>query len=298
MQKNSDFKILIVDDEEVNVDLASIYLQDEGYSIKTAFNAEDALRIISKHKISLILLDINMPKVDGFRLCSMLKEENKTKDIPIIFLTAQNDINSITKAFEVGGSDYITKPFNILELKARVKVQLQNIAYLQEIKTKQSKLAQLTITDPLSKLYNGLYFDAQIKTKQQKNENFWIFYIKINNLEKINTLYGFYTVNKLLRIFAQILEKVSFKNSIVSRLFGANFAILTKAYSSEDMQKMYKELHKELKKNKSLNESIQISTVIFYVQDKKEPSLQNIYKKIQQNLATMQSNNKKVILIT
>jgi len=297
MKTNNNFNLLIVDDEEINTELAALYLKEEGYQIFTALNAEDALKTLSRNKISLLLLDINMPKVDGFKLCSMLKEEKKTADIPIIFLTAQNDIKFVTKAFEVGGADYITKPFNALELKARVKVQLQNRAYLEEIKAKQSKLAQLTITDPLSKLYNGLYFDAQIKTLQSKEEAFWIFYIKINNFEKINKLYGFHNTNKLVRIFSKLLTKTLFKNALVSRLFSAHFAVITKAYSQDDMQKLYKLLLDTIKTDKTLKGSIEFSSLLIHVPKKNPPSLEMIYKKIQTNLNLLENSNNKIMVI-
>ena len=297
MKTNNNFTLLIVDDEEINIELASLYLQEEKYAIETASNAQNALKIISQKEISLILLDINMPKTDGFTLCTMLKDENKTKDIPIIFLTAQNNIEYITKAFEVGGADYITKPFNALELKARVKVQIQNVAYLEEIKAKQSKLAQLSITDPLSKLYNGLYFDSQIKTLQNRNESFWIFYIKINNFEKINNLYGFHNTNRLLKKFSTVLKNTLFTNATVAHLFSAHFAVITKAYSSQDMQKIYKKLLDNIKEDKNLQNSINLSCILLYNDKKKVATLPLIYKKIQTNLASMQERNQKLVVI-
>jgi len=297
MKTNNNFTILIVDDEEINTELASLYLQEEKYRIKTALSAQDALNIISLEDISLILLDINMPGVDGLQLCSMLKAEKKTQDIPVIFLTAQTDISFVSKAFEAGGADYITKPFNVLELKARVKVQLQNIAYLDEIKAKQSKLAQLSITDPLSKLYNNLYFDAQLKTKLLGGENFWIFYIKINHMERLNTLYGFGNTNKLIRLFSKVLERTLFKNATTARLFSAHYASINNNYSLEDMKKQYKILIDTIKKESALKENINLSCILYPVDAKKETGIQNIYKKIQKTLAKMQNDDIKLMVL-
>jgi len=297
MKTNNNFTILIVDDEEINIELAALYLQEENYTILKAMNAQEALKILSRNSISLILLDINMPKVDGFKLCSMLKEEQKTKDIPIIFLTAQTDISYITKAFEVGGSDYLTKPFNALELKARVEVQIQNLAYLEDIKAKQSKLAQLSITDPLSKLHNRLFFDSQIKTFQNNHESFWILYIKINHFEKINNLYGFHNTNRLLKKFSTILKDSLFKNAVVAHLFSAHFAILTRSYPQQDMQKVYKNLIDNIKEDKNLQNSIELSSILLYNDKEKPLALPLIYKKIQTTLSDMQGNHKKLIVI-
>jgi len=297
MKTNNNFTILIVDDEEINVELAELYLQEENYKILKAYSATKALSLISKNPVSIILLDINMPRTDGFTLCSLLKEEEKTRDIPIIFLTAQTDISYITRAFEVGGADYITKPFNALELKARVKVQIQNIAYLEEIKVKQSKLAQLSITDPLSKLYNGLFFDSQIKTFQNRGESFWILYIKINHFEKINNLYGFHNTNRLLKKFSNLLKATLYKNAVVAHLFSAHFGVLTKAYSTQDMQKLFKELLDNIKKDKNLQNSIELSCILLYNDKESTLSLPLIYKKIQTNLTNLENTNQRLLVL-
>ena len=163
MKFNSDFSILIVDDEKFNIEIVAAYLEEKHYKLFFALNAQAVMQTVSKKSIDLILLDINMPNVDGFQICTMLKSEPKTKDIPIIFLTAHNDLDHISRAFEVGGVDYINKPFNSIELLARVKTHLQNKTYLEDIKNKQSKLAQLSITDPLTKLYNTLFLNLKLK---------------------------------------------------------------------------------------------------------------------------------------
>ena len=256
MKTNNHFHILIVDDEKFNIELAAVYLKEEEYKLSFALNAKGAFEQVMKNDISLILLDINMPKTDGFELCKMLKEDSKTKDIPIIFLTAQTDIKYISRAFEVGGVDYISKPFNGVELKARVHTHLQNLSYLQELKNKQSKLAQLSITDPLSKLTNALYFDSQIKSFQNRGEIFWIVYIKFERFEKINQVYGFYGANKIIRIFAKILQETSYSNAVISKLYGVGFGILLKDYDKLEIKKMYENIVVSVTKDKDIGKKI------------------------------------------
>jgi len=297
MSHEDALKILIIDDEEINIELASLYLQDEAYSIYTASDAQEALTIISQEKISLILLDVNMPKIDGFELCSMLKSEEKTRDIPIIFLTAQHNIEYITKAFEVGGADYIIKPFNALELKARVNVQLQNILYLQEIKQKQSKLAQLSITDQLTKLYNSFYFESYMKVLKSKKEKYWVLYIKINQFEQINRLYGFTNANKILRTFAKILKENSFQNALVSRLFGAHFAVITKDYKEEDMHKSYNRLITAIEAEKLLKGTVLISSILIHADTHDTISIADLYKTMQKHMSTLQERGKQLLVV-
>jgi len=280
MKTNNNFHILIVDDEPFNIELAEAYLEEEGYKLSFAENAETTFEQVSKHTIDLILLDINMPGKDGFEVCKALKEDAKTKDIAIIFLTAQTDVDYISRAFEIGGADYISKPFFGLELKARVKTQLQNVAYLQEIKAKQSKLAQLTITDPSTKIYNSLYFDSQVKMYQNRKESFWIVYIKVDRFEKINQLYGYSTANKIIRQFSSLLKQASYSNALVARIYGINFGILLKNYDEKSVKKMYESLFLQISQDKNLAKVITFSTVLYNVKDS-SLSLPVIYKNIE-----------------
>jgi len=297
MKTNNNFHILIVDDEKLNIELASVYLKEEGYKLSFALSAKSAFELLYKKEIDLILLDINMPKMDGFEMSRMLKKDKATKDIPIIFLTAQTDIEYITKAFEVGGADYLSKPFKGAELKARVKTQLECVAYLQEIQHKQAKLAQLTITDNLTKLKNALYFDSQIKTFQDKKENFWVLYIKINRFEKLNELYGFHGANKILRRFGKILQSSAFGNAVVARLYGASFGILLKDYEKELIVKLYKQIQKDIDEDKDIGTRVSISTVCYNIKGD-ALSLPLIYKNIYTKISLLQEgNNTKVVFI-
>jgi len=284
METNNKFNILIVDDEKLNIDLAAAYLKEEGYQISFALNAQAALESIDKKEISLILLDINMPKVDGFKVCEMLKSDAKTKDIPIIFLTAQTDIKFISRAFEIGGADYISKPFNGIELKARVKTHLQNMSYLLEIKHKQNKLAQLSITDHLTKVHNALYFDSQVKAYLTSNKSCWVYYLKLNNFEKINQLYGYDKANKVLRFFAKLLVDIMPKKTITSRLYGASFGVILKDYDKKTIKELSTKLSNNFSKNKELKQTINFSNVALNI--KGDETLSFIYKKLQNNIGS------------
>jgi len=138
--------ILIVDDSPVNLEILKEALIK--YNTVCASNGDEAMEIaFSRNKPDLILLDVIMPGIDGYEVCQILKSNELSKDIPIIFITGQNDSTSILKGFEAGAIDYITKPFNILELKARVKTQLsikmardQNQRLMHKIRNVNKKL--------------------------------------------------------------------------------------------------------------------------------------------------------------
>ncbi|BDD04899.1 hybrid sensor histidine kinase/response regulator [Aureibacter tunicatorum] len=124
MNTNSTPKILIIDDISQNVQIAANILKDDNYNITYALSGRMALEKMKRISIDLILLDIMMPDMNGFELCSILKANPETSEIPIIFLTAKADIDNISKGFSLGAVDYITKPFNGNELRARVKTHL------------------------------------------------------------------------------------------------------------------------------------------------------------------------------
>lgn len=117
-------QILIVDDNPRNVQILGKILSEQGYKIFIATNGFQAIKAVEKKIPDLILLDINMPEMDGFETCVQIKEQQRFAEIPIIFLTARNEPDDVLKAFSIGGADYITKPFNTPELLARVNQQL------------------------------------------------------------------------------------------------------------------------------------------------------------------------------
>ena len=118
--------ILLVDDGAANLKIAESYLLNEGYLVTTAQTGVDALEVVDQNNdFDLILLDVMMPIMDGFEVCRRLKANPETKDIPVIFLTVLSDVDDIVNGFGIGAIDYITKPFNALELIARVRAHLE-----------------------------------------------------------------------------------------------------------------------------------------------------------------------------
>ena len=114
-------KILIVDDIPINIQMAMNILKDEGYKMYYAKSGEMALILIDENDFDLILLDIMMPEMNGFEVCLKLKSNDKTKNIPIIFLSGKDSSADIENAYEVGGVDYVVKPFITIELITKVK---------------------------------------------------------------------------------------------------------------------------------------------------------------------------------
>lgn len=120
---NRDANILVVDDEESLTDLVSSALRFAGYDVTTESNGYDALRAIKHRTPDLVVLDVNMPEMDGFEVCRRLRRDGL--DFPVIFLTARDDIEDLRAGFRQGGDDYLTKPFSLEELGLRIEALLR-----------------------------------------------------------------------------------------------------------------------------------------------------------------------------
>ena len=129
-------KIFIIDDNKMNINLLKSILTKEDYLVGATLDSTIAYKKVIEAEPDLILLDIMMPKVDGFEVCEQLKASDRTKFIPVIFLTSRNDEEGIKKAFELGAADYVTRPFNRTELLARIRTHL-------DLKRTHKKLLEL-----------------------------------------------------------------------------------------------------------------------------------------------------------
>lgn len=122
-------KVLIVDDVPKNIQMAMNILKNEGHKMFYAKNGTMALELVKEHDFDLILLDIMMPDMNGFDVCKVLKQNSDTKDIPVVFLSGKDSTSDIEQAYEVGGLDYVVKPFITIELvtKANTYVRLKQL---------------------------------------------------------------------------------------------------------------------------------------------------------------------------
>lgn len=149
-------KILIADDNVPNCELLDAYLSDEGYEIVFAYDGRETLTAVAEHQPDLILLDIMMPRLSGYEVCQQLKRDGRTREIPVLMVTALNEQGDIERAVEAGCDDFLTKPVNRLELKTRVRSLLRVrhltnerdrlLAYLAEVERMQPDAAEKSST--------------------------------------------------------------------------------------------------------------------------------------------------------
>ncbi|MBW4637305.1 MAG: hybrid sensor histidine kinase/response regulator [Gloeocapsa sp. UFS-A4-WI-NPMV-4B04] len=142
MQPDIKGNILLVDDTPDNLRLLSTMLTEQGYEVRSVINGAMALMGVQAEPPDLILLDINMPQMNGYEVCQQLKAGERTREIPVIFISALEDVLDKVKAFAVGGVDYITKPFHVEEVLARIENQLTICRLQKQLKLQNAQLQQ------------------------------------------------------------------------------------------------------------------------------------------------------------
>jgi len=241
--------ILIVDDNLNNLRLLSNILTDFGYETRRAINGNLALQAVEASNFDLILLDINMPERDGYEVCRQFKQNKKTQHIPIIFLSAYNEIENKIKGFEVGGVDYITKPFQSEEVLARIRTHIKTASIPQQLQkvnaslrdkitereqqfqNTREKLVNSSLSDPVTGLLSRVSWTGKLRQiyrqKQQKpHYNFAIALIKCDRLDLYDLIIQDNFKNRLLVVIAQKLKSLLPAHSILGRAENNNFLIL------------------------------------------------------------------------
>ncbi|MFV7791129.1 diguanylate cyclase domain-containing protein [Aliarcobacter lanthieri] len=252
--------ILIVDDMTTNLLILSDLLKDE-YDIKVAKSGTKALEILDvSNDIDLVLLDIDMPDINGYDVCKKLKNNNKTKNLPIVFITAKNSEEDEEFALNLGAIDYIKKPFN----KDIVKIRLKNHINL---KLKTDLLEQLSMYDSLTNIRNRRFFDEAfeitfLEAKREK-KNLAVLMIDIDFFKRYNDNYGHGKADDALRQVAKALQSTLKRPSdLVARYGGEEFVILLKDINKSGLETVAKNLLKAVRDLKITHEFSKIEKLI------------------------------------
>ncbi|WRH68487.1 MAG: EAL domain-containing protein [Planktothrix sp. GU0601_MAG3] len=249
--------ILIVDDTPDNLYLLSTMLKERGYNVRCVINGSAAIMGAIADPPDLILLDIRMPQMSGYEVCKQLKSSERTRDIPVIFLSALNEVFDKIQAFEVGGLDYITKPFEIREVLARIKNQLNlqaaklqiqklNTELEQRVKerTKELEGANLRLLhmashDALTGLPNRVFFMERLMavlayTHTYSSSKFAVLFLDCDDFKVVNDSLGHLAGDQLLKAVARRLSNCINPNYTLARFEGDEFTVLLEKIESVD----------------------------------------------------------------
>jgi len=225
MSKNSEENalVLIVDANPLNIKFLQTLLTQQSYRVYFAQNGLQACRISKKIVPDIILLEIEMPEMNGFDACRQLKEMPETKEIPIIFLTSETDTKDVLKGFKLGAVDYITKPFKYKELLARINTHLK-------LKFSRDILKRMAVLDGLTQLYNHGYINKrlaqEISAAKRHFHPLSIFMFDLDHLKTINDTYGHSIGNDVFVKISATLKQNTRKEDIIGRYGGDEFLIV------------------------------------------------------------------------
>lgn len=287
--------ILIVDDTVKNLQVLGSILREENYKIAVANNGNQAILIANEILPDLILLDVMMPELDGFETCKKLKSLPETKDIPVIFLTAKVETEDIIEGFKAGAVDYITKPFNSYELKARVKTHVELKISKDLLLQKNEILKKLSITDGLTGLFNHRYItDALSRLIEENNrykEPLSISMLDIDNFKKSNDEYGHLFGDEVLVRTANSIESCLRKTDLVGRYGGEEFLVLFAHTNLKGAVESVERIIKSVENLKWENKNI-IVTISAGVCEKKDENTSALLKKADDLLYTAKQKGK------
>jgi diguanylate cyclase (GGDEF)-like protein len=216
-------RILIVDDQPANVRVMAEALRDR-YDLFFATDGARALEIAATSDIELVLLDVVMPDLDGFEVCRRLKSDERTSRIPVIFVTAREEVGDEARGFDVGGVDYIAKPIRPPIVRARVQTHL-------DLKRARDLLESLASLDPLTGIANRRRFDVTLDAEWRRcarnSATFSIVILDVDHFKEFNDTYGHARGDECLRELAQALRGVARRpGDLAARYGGEEFALV------------------------------------------------------------------------
>ncbi len=216
-------RVLVIDDSESIHKLVVARLRPEGLEVEGELDGEAGIERAVSSGPDLILLDIGLPNVDGFEVCRRLKEHPATRNIPIIFLTGETDTESMVRGLDLGAVDYVTKPFNQVELRARVRAALRS-------KRLQDILEQQSFLDGLTGLWNRSYLDRRLESELNVALRYGrplsLVIADIDHFKRVNDTYGHLFGDVVLQGIAESLRGHARRSDIVARYGGEEFGIL------------------------------------------------------------------------
>lgn len=223
-------RLLLVDDDLDISEMLCTYFNIQGYEVRAVEFGEDAVRVCQEDRPDLVLLDINLPDINGYEVCRRLKDDLRTRSIPIIFLSQRNLQADKIHGLRTGGDDYITKPFNFDELRLRIQNTLTRTRYRRQV-------------DPFTGQPSGSLIEEQLKGLLSRT-GWALLYVGIDNFDLFSDTYGFLNISRLLNfvvaVLQQAVDRLGSGEDFVGHVGKGDFVIITGAARAEGIAQAIK----------------------------------------------------------
>ncbi len=247
-------EVLIVDDTPANLRLLSRILAGHGFRVRVAISGNEALSQVQLALPDVVLLDVMMPEMNGHEVCRQLKSDARTQAVPVLFLSALSSTADKLQAFNAGGADYITKPFQAPEVLARVQTQVARYraetelrrvnerlhAQLAEIQALQAQLREQAIRDALTGLFNRRYLqetlEREVLRAKREATPIGLVMLDIDHFKKLNDTYGHKAGDVMLQTLGELLRTQTRGSDVACRYGGEEFVVVLPGASIEVAQ--------------------------------------------------------------
>lgn len=236
-----------------------------GYEAVSARSWSDALRVYRQARPDLVLLDVMMPTIDGFKLARILKNEDTERFVPIILITGLGDMESKRRGMASGADDFLTKPVSQVELQIRLSSMLRIKELTDQIQAANDKLAELAATDPLTQLKNRRviyeHLEREFARCKRYDHPLAVFMLDIDHFKPVNDTHGHAVGDAVIRLVADVLRASTRETDLVGRYGGEEFIVLAPETSSADARLVGERIRAAVERETANRESVPACTI-------------------------------------
>jgi two-component system cell cycle response regulator len=221
--------VLVVEDKDFEVDKIKSTLSDK-HNVLAVPAGANAMQLITTHDFDVLIISLNLAEEDGLRLCSHLKSNEKTRAVPIVMIAGEEDMPRVAQGLEMGAHDYLLRPIDANELKARVRTQVRRKRFQERLRASYEVSLSMALTDTLTGLYNRRYFevhmDKLLQNLQETQKPMGVLMIDIDHFKAVNDTHGHNVGDEILKSFADRLKDKLRSFDLVARLGGEEFVAI------------------------------------------------------------------------
>jgi two-component system, cell cycle response regulator len=255
--------ILLVEDNDKDITLIKAQLSDLPYEILISRNGEDAIVMVKEKKVDLVLLDILLPGINGFEVCSTIKGIDQVSPPQIVIITSLNDLNSQIKGAELGADDYLVKPINGRVFRARINSLVRKKKYFDKLLSHYEIVVNSAILDGLTGLYNHVFFkqslEMEVKRSVRQHHPSTLIMLDLDNFKSYNDTYGHPAGDAVLVEFSKLLKTCVRETDLVSRYGGEEFCIVLPYTDKQDSLLVAEKILESVRKHRFAEKIIPIT---------------------------------------